>query len=309
MHLDWLGRPFYVTRDHLGSVREVTDAQTSGGFFRRYDYDLFGRRSTLSDNLGESPSTGPNVGYAGLYTIRVHNLPYALNRVYDPDLGRWLSRDPAGEAGGVNLYRFANNDPVNYVDLDGLCPVPSQGARVTRSPVGSGGGVRPPRPPRVTSSADASEEGGSWGPQRANAATGALRHAAWAGDINAINATAVRLGQRALERSGGDWVTSEQLFERYLQGVQNRLARTGSQFAVEIQPAAIPGRGRVPGFQQVGGTTFPTRGSRRLDAGIVGPKGKLVSGFDITLDPNKPSVVQYYQEAFGNIPIFDIRLP
>jgi RHS repeat-associated protein len=41
-------------------------------------------------------------------------------RVYDPSSGRWLSRDPIGEAGGENLYGFVGNDPVNGVDLFGL---------------------------------------------------------------------------------------------------------------------------------------------------------------------------------------------
>jgi RHS repeat-associated protein len=137
----------------------------------------------------------------------------------------------------------------------------------------------------------------------------AARHAAWASDLNSINATVERLGQRALRQSGGDWRRSEQLFENYLKGVQIRLMRTGSPMSVEIQPAAIPGLGRVPAFRQVGGRIFPTPRSRRLDAGIVGPNGDLFSGFDITLNPNKPSIVPYYQQAFGDIPIFDIRLP
>ena len=41
-------------------------------------------------------------------------------RVYSPRLGRWLSRDPIGEAGGRNLYAFAGNDPVNSQDVLGL---------------------------------------------------------------------------------------------------------------------------------------------------------------------------------------------
>lgn len=38
---------------------------------------------------------------------------------YNPSTGRWLSRDPIGEAGGANLYAFARNDGVNYIDLLG----------------------------------------------------------------------------------------------------------------------------------------------------------------------------------------------
>ena len=41
-------------------------------------------------------------------------------RVYSPRLGRRLSRDPIGEAGGRNLYAFAGNDPVNSQDVLGL---------------------------------------------------------------------------------------------------------------------------------------------------------------------------------------------
>ena len=37
-------------------------------------------------------------------------------RWYDPETGRWLSPDPIGISGGVNLYLFCNNNPVNFVD-------------------------------------------------------------------------------------------------------------------------------------------------------------------------------------------------
>ena len=41
-------------------------------------------------------------------------------RYYDPVTGRWLNRDPLGEAGGLNLYGFVGNDPINSIDLLGL---------------------------------------------------------------------------------------------------------------------------------------------------------------------------------------------
>ncbi|MFD2257167.1 RHS repeat-associated core domain-containing protein, partial [Luteolibacter algae] len=41
-------------------------------------------------------------------------------RAYDPVTATWLSPDPLGEAGGLNLYGYVGNDPVNYWDPFGL---------------------------------------------------------------------------------------------------------------------------------------------------------------------------------------------
>jgi len=41
-------------------------------------------------------------------------------RWYDPVTGRWLSKDPIGLNGGLNLYAFCGNDPINYCDFEGL---------------------------------------------------------------------------------------------------------------------------------------------------------------------------------------------
>jgi hypothetical protein len=41
-------------------------------------------------------------------------------RYYSPELGRWLSRDPIGERGGINLYGMVGNNPVNWWDYLGL---------------------------------------------------------------------------------------------------------------------------------------------------------------------------------------------
>ncbi|MGE0454278.1 MAG: RHS repeat-associated core domain-containing protein [Vicinamibacteria bacterium] len=156
----------------------------------------------------------------------------------------------------------------------------------------------------------------------------AAQHAAWGQDLDAINATVERLGRRALKRSGGNWQTSEALFERYLGGVERRFGRTGSQYGVEIQPAALPGGERVPShiyLEKLDGSGLvhdrwgdlklvPYPGSRRMDAAIIdrtssGPYHRAVSGFDITLNARKPSVSEYYQEAFPFMQdFFDIRL-
>lgn len=49
--------------------------------------------------------------------MRIH---YYGFRYYDPVTGRWPSRDPIGEWGGLNLYAMAGNSPVNWIDVLGL---------------------------------------------------------------------------------------------------------------------------------------------------------------------------------------------
>jgi RHS repeat-associated protein len=44
-------------------------------------------------------------------------------REYDPVTGRWTSRDPIGQRGGVNLYGFVYNSPTKYIDSDGQIPI------------------------------------------------------------------------------------------------------------------------------------------------------------------------------------------
>jgi RHS repeat-associated protein len=103
---------YFYTRDHLGSIREML---TGGGtVVARYDYDPYGRSTTL---LGTTPT---DFNFTGLYRHSKSNLNFAVLRAYDPDFGRWLSRDPIAEKGGLNLYAYVGNDPVEKVDPLGL---------------------------------------------------------------------------------------------------------------------------------------------------------------------------------------------
>ena len=53
---------------------------------------------------------------------------YRRNRYYDPSSGQFTQADPIGLAGGLNLYGFAEGDPVNYSDPFGLCLTDGRGA-------------------------------------------------------------------------------------------------------------------------------------------------------------------------------------
>ena len=111
--------PYFYMRDHLGSIREMTDV--NGTVVARHDYDPWGRFNTV---IGTNK---PDFNFTGLYQHTKSGLDMATYRFYDPDLGRWLSRDPIGEHGGVNLYRYVGNNSVNGVDPDGLDWVPAPG--------------------------------------------------------------------------------------------------------------------------------------------------------------------------------------
>jgi RHS repeat-associated protein len=70
-------------------------------------------------------------------------------RAYDPNLQRWLNQDPIGEAGGINLYQFAYNDSINWVDALGLQGVMGSLA----PPLFDPGPAFPPPPPAPPSPA------------------------------------------------------------------------------------------------------------------------------------------------------------
>jgi len=94
-------------------VRLVVNA-ADGTIVQQLNYDEFGR--VLSDS---NPGFQP-FGYAGgLYDADTKLVRFGA-RDYDANLGRWLNRDPIQEAGGINLYGYVCNNPINNVDPLGL---------------------------------------------------------------------------------------------------------------------------------------------------------------------------------------------
>src|SRR5436189_2634301 len=105
------GTATFFTRDHLGSIREMTDSH--GKVDGRYDYDPYGQSTTVSG------TKNPDFNFTGFYRHAKSNLDLATYRAYDPELGRWLSRDPIGENGGLNLYKYGANSPIVHIDPSG----------------------------------------------------------------------------------------------------------------------------------------------------------------------------------------------
>jgi RHS repeat-associated protein len=107
-------KAYFYTRDHLGSIREMLSNTES--VVGRYDYDPYGRSTTVVS------STLPDFNFTGFYRHSPSGLDLAVRRAYDPDLGRWLSRDPlpnSETSQGPNLYSYVQNNPIRGMDPEG----------------------------------------------------------------------------------------------------------------------------------------------------------------------------------------------
>ena len=104
----------YYHSDGNGNITAMSNEHQD--IVARYQYDpygnLLGMAGPLASNNPYRFSSKQFQSKSGLYY-------YGL-RFYDPSLQRWINQDPIGEAGGINLYGFVGNDPVNRIDPLGL---------------------------------------------------------------------------------------------------------------------------------------------------------------------------------------------
>jgi RHS repeat-associated protein len=107
------GTSLLYRHDHLASIRETADS--NGATLSRVSYDLWGNRAVLNGGSAE-----PNLAFTGHYFHAPSNLYFTLHRAYNPDLGRWTSRDPIMEGGGINIYGYVRNTPALLTDPLGL---------------------------------------------------------------------------------------------------------------------------------------------------------------------------------------------
>lgn len=101
----------YYAQDARQSVVGLTDP--SGSVSLEYRYGPFG------ESLGVSTNGNP-WRYGGLAYDEPTALQYHRARYYSPEMGRFLSVDPMGMAGGINIYAYARNAPLQFVDRTGL---------------------------------------------------------------------------------------------------------------------------------------------------------------------------------------------
>ncbi len=105
---------FQIITDHLGSPVVVVNAAT-GEVVQEIRYDSFGK-VVADTNPGFIP-----FGYAGCLYDQDTKLCRFGARDYDASIGRWTAKDPILFGGGdTNLYGYVMQDPVNWIDSDGL---------------------------------------------------------------------------------------------------------------------------------------------------------------------------------------------
>ena len=116
-----VGTYFYAF-DGNGNVAALINAAT-GTIAEQCEYDVFGNLLRLTGSLA---SINPFLFSTKFYDLETGFYYYGY-RFYDPNTGRWLSRDPMEEGSSANLYAFVSNDGVNNADAFGLWQIQRKG--------------------------------------------------------------------------------------------------------------------------------------------------------------------------------------
>lgn len=145
----------YYLNDHLGTPQKLVD--TSGSVQWSADYAAFGHATVDSSSTVANPLRFP-----GQYFDPESGFYYNYHRYYDPALGRYITSDPIGSGGGLNVYLYANSAPAVYMDNEGLmgvagavagaiCEMMSPGASVCTVAVAAMAGAMGPWSGLITS--------------------------------------------------------------------------------------------------------------------------------------------------------------
>ncbi len=108
------GGYYYYHYDQIGNTLAMTDG--GGDVVAAYAYSPFGEITDRSGALA-NPFT-----YVGAYSVmdEGNGLYFMKNRYYDAVTGKFIQKDPIGFKGGINLYAYVRNNPVDRIDPKGL---------------------------------------------------------------------------------------------------------------------------------------------------------------------------------------------
>ncbi len=108
---------YFYLYDGNGNIMQLVNA--GGETVASYEYSPFGGVIYQGGDYADSNVFRFSTKYFDVET----GLCYYGFRFYNPELGRWMSRDPLGEGGGLSLYMFAYNNPYNWIDPFGLLDI------------------------------------------------------------------------------------------------------------------------------------------------------------------------------------------
>ena len=109
----------YLETDHLNTP--IAARNQAGTVVWKWESDAFGSTLPNEDPGTSGKTTTINLRFPGQYFDRESGLHYNMTRYYDPKIGRYLSSDPVGLAGGINTYTYVGGNPISIADPLGLC--------------------------------------------------------------------------------------------------------------------------------------------------------------------------------------------
>lgn len=156
---DAAGDPAFYTFSAIGHTSELTDP--SGAVANAYAYDPFGLSLAKTETI---PNPFEFVGEFGVMN-EGNGLEFMRARFYSAPRGNFLNPDPIGLEGGLNVYRYAGNSPVQLIDPEGLLDFVRDRDEFALGGGGGGGGVfrnpsdiRPPSKPEDFVNEDLAQE-------------------------------------------------------------------------------------------------------------------------------------------------------
>ena len=102
-----VGINYYFVNDHLGTPQQLLTA--TGTVVWQAAYLPFGKAQLQKETVKN------NLRFPDQYYDAETELHYNWNRFYDPETGRYISADPIGLNGGMNLYAYVLNNPINKI--------------------------------------------------------------------------------------------------------------------------------------------------------------------------------------------------
>jgi RHS repeat-associated protein len=146
---------YYYLNDHLGTPQLMVDS--AGTVVWEAKYKPFGEAEVSSKVVN-------NFRFPGQYYDQETGLHYNWHRDYDPGTGRYLTPDPLGLAGGLNLFPYVDNNPLNIHDPSGLqwSPGPLVTPPAANPDQRAPGAANPPPGSRVPFVGDTMDELGNY---------------------------------------------------------------------------------------------------------------------------------------------------